>query len=73
MSKQAPNFIRPTAEEWRDLGYHPMVAEALEAHEMTLPQVAHLSSEELIDLALSYEGIIGYTASIISLVKEPCS
>lgn len=72
-----------TSQEWMQLGYPVFVASTLEQHNtdwaeeecdpdrlMQPARFALLSVEDQMDFALSYEGIIGYTSSIVEAVTK---
>ena len=70
MAKQYPDAIG-AVESWQNLGYHRMIAAAFEGNDVTYGKAYAMTDRDCITLALEWEGIIGYTDSIISLVKEP--
>ena len=48
-----------------------MIAAAFEGNDVTYGKAYAMTDRDCITLALEWEGVIGYTDSIISLVKEP--
>lgn len=70
LAKNHPDAKPASEEDWQNLGFHRMVAVALFENDKTYGQVAGMSPRDLIELALQWEGILGYTDSLISLVQE---
>lgn len=65
-----------TAQEWMRLGYPQFVAVSLEemvdddqGEPLSELQVAEMSVEDLLEMALHWNGIIGYTGSILGAVR----
>lgn len=50
-------------------GYSPDLAEAFEGRRLTVERVKRMSRAELLDEYLRWEGIIGYTYSILTALQ----
>lgn len=59
-----------TQEQWRNLGFNPWVAEALEGRGLSKADVTHATAEWILDEVFSWYGFIGFTNSIIDAVDN---
>ena len=69
LAEQYPN-TRADKETWQNLGFQHMLAVALAENEKTYAQVWDMTPSELVELALEWEGIIGYSNSITALIRQ---
>lgn len=53
-----------------DDGWHPDVATALAENGYDRDQVHHMSMQEVLECWLTWEGIIGFTGSILSAIRN---
>lgn len=59
-----------TINEWKERGYSHWVAEALHGRELTERQVEKMGTTEILDAVLCWNGIIGFTQSILHAVNN---
>lgn len=58
-----------TTAEWQALGYPHFLAEAFEDLALTRTEVATFPPTSLLDAALKWHGIIGYTETILDAIE----
>lgn len=69
LAERHPN-TRTDEASWRNLGFQHMLATALAENEKTYAQVWDMPPSELVNLALEWEGIIGYSNSLTALIRQ---
>lgn len=69
LAERVPN-MKTDFGSWQNLGFQRMVAIALDENEKTYAQVWDMTPSELVELALEWEGIIGYSNSITALIRQ---
>jgi hypothetical protein len=62
----------PTREQWMAEPYRlpHFAAEALADHELSISQFEQLSGEEILDMILCWQGIIGITTTIVNTIEQ---
>jgi hypothetical protein len=61
----------PATLEWLlEVGYNPQVAEALVENELSYYSVSQLSATEALNYFLQWNGILGYTSTILNAVDN---
>jgi hypothetical protein len=57
-------------EQFELLGFNSWVSEALAEREISIERVQLMSTEEILDEVLSWNGILGFTSSILNAVDN---